>query len=479
MDIKQMRQHRQFPDNIGHETARATFERDYSRLIHSPTFRRLQGKSQIFGAGTGDYYRTRLTHSLEVAQIAREAARSLLRKYPELHSDEADHPGLIIDPEVVECAAISHDFGHPPFGHKGEEVLQGILTKLIDEKVQAALRALPHYTAADVQQIRNEVERKYEHFEGNAHNFRLMMFLEKRENIDGLNLSDAVLLGTNKYPFPGTENKKGLYQHEWAYISYIRDSWSIPYGKKTLEAQLMDLCDDIAYSSHDLEDGIKAGKIQVNETFMHEASNINLIVQKIETLEDQVWRHWSREAIRNKVDEVLTAFLQVWKNKYAICGQDISRTRREVKAYWVSLFVTHLGCITDGDWKKVTFVTEPSSDRIFTEVDEDEDMLRTVSVLKSFAWVTMVSDLRVQRLQKRSAWIITRLWDAFIDSDTSLAIIPSDWLQRFEEDQRKMTPLWTWEHMIVDYIAGMTDAYAEKVYNELYGLKVGSIYDLE
>ncbi|MNJ38872.1 deoxyguanosinetriphosphate triphosphohydrolase-like protein [compost metagenome] len=304
-----------------------------------------------------------------------------------------------------------------------------------------------------------------------------MMFLEKRENIDGLNLSDAVLLGTNKYPFPGTENKKGMYQHEWEYISQIREGWGIPYGKKTLEAQLMDLCDDIAYSSHDLEDGIKAGKIQVHDTFMHEASNINLIVQKIGTLEDQVWKGWSEEAIIQKVDQVLTSFLQVWQDKFNICGQDISRTRREVKAYWVSLFVTHLGCIQDGDWKKVTFVTEQAQDS--TEVYEDEDMLRTVSVLKSFAWVTMVSDLRVQRLQKRSAWIITRLWDAFIDSDTSLAIIPSDWLQRFEQDQRKAKPLWTWEHMIVDYIAGMTDAYAEKVYNELYGLKVGSIYDLE
>lgn len=477
MDISKMRQHRQFPDNIGFETTRATFERDYSRLIHSPTFRRLQGKSQIFGAGTGDYYRTRLTHSLEVAQIAREAARSLLRKYPELHTDEAQHPALIIDPEVVECAAISHDFGHPPFGHKGEEVLQGILSRLINNKVKEALLQLPNYTALDEQKIRSELERKYEHFEGNAHNFRLMMFLEKRENIDGLNLSDAVLLGTNKYPFPGTENKKGMYQHEWEYISQIRDGWGIPYGKKTLEAQLMDLCDDIAYSSHDLEDGIKAGKIQVHDTFMHEASNINLIVQKIGSLEDQVWKGWSEDAITQKVDQVLTSFLQVWQDKFNICGQDISRTRREVKAYWVSLFVTHLGCIDDGDWKKVTFVTEPSQDR--TEVYEDEDMLRTVSVLKSFAWVTMVSDLRVQRLQKRSAWIITRLWDAFIDSDTSLAIIPSDWLQRFEQDQRKAKPLWTWEHMIVDYIAGMTDAYAEKVYNELYGLKVGSIYDLE
>lgn len=176
MNIHELREHRQYPDNIGHENNRATFERDYSRLIHSPTFRRLQGKSQVFGAGTGDYYRTRLTHSLEVAQIAREAARSLLRTYPELAADRAEHPGLVIDPEVVECAAICHDFGHPPFGHKGEEVLDQILEKLIEEKVRTALKG-KQPTPEEEQQTRAAFRQKYEHFEGNAHNFRLMMFL--------------------------------------------------------------------------------------------------------------------------------------------------------------------------------------------------------------------------------------------------------------------------------------------------------------
>ncbi|MEF2967855.1 dNTP triphosphohydrolase [Paenibacillus sp. M1] len=469
MNIQELREHRQYPDNIGQETNRATFERDYSRLIHSPTFRRLQGKSQVFGAGTGDYYRTRLTHSLEVAQIAREAARSMLRAYPAVAADGAEHPGLIIDPEVVECAAISHDFGHPPFGHKGEEVLEHILENLIEDKVKQELegrKASPE----EARRTRDAVRRKYEHFEGNAHNFRLMMFLEKRENIDGLNLSDAVLLGTNKYPFPGTENKKGMYRHEWEYISFIRDQWGIPYGKKTFEAQLMDLCDDIAYSAHDLEDGIKAGKIEVHEHFLFDSHIQRLIVEKIMTLEDAFWAGWTPERIQVKVAEVLTSFLNIWNAKMPICDHDYSRTRREVKAYWVSLFVGSLGVVDDGDWQKVTFVKDGR---------EDEDMLRTVSVLKSFAWVTMIRDLRVQRLQKRSAWVITRLWDAFVDPATSISIIPGDWLRRFERDQRKEKPIWTWEHMIIDYIAGMTDAYAEKIYNELYGLKVGTIYDMD
>ncbi|GIP44102.1 deoxyguanosinetriphosphate triphosphohydrolase-like protein 2 [Paenibacillus sp. J45TS6] len=470
--MDKLREHRQYAEIDKLEGSRATYERDYSRLIHSPTFRRLQGKSQVFGAGTGDYYRTRLTHSLEVAQIAREAARSLLRKYPDAELGRADNPGLVIDPEVVECASIAHDFGHPPFGHKGEEVLDNILTNLVQEKTQSIVdvnktgKASPN----QVQKVTEAMRRKYEHFEGNAHNFRLMMFLEKRENIDGLNLSDAVLLGVNKYPYPGTENKKGMYQHEWQYISDIRSEWKIPKGQKTLEAQLMDLCDDIAYSAHDLEDGIKAGKIEVHEHFLHDPHIKRLIVDKIMTLDDAFWLGWTKEAIEPKVEEVLNSFLRIWEEKIPGCDHDFSRTRREVKAYWVSLFVSSLGIIDTGDWKKVTFVKEGK---------EDLDLLRTVSVLKSFAWVTMIKDLRVQRLQKRSEWILRRLWYAFNDPATSKSIIPSDWLQRYEKDQARPNPIWTWEHMIIDYIAGMTDAFAEKIYNELYGLKVGSIYDLD
>ncbi|UUZ91010.1 HD domain-containing protein [Paenibacillus sp. P25] len=102
---------------------RDEYERDYARLIQSPAFRRLQGKSQVFGAGSGDYYRTRLTHSLEVSQIAREVARRMGRQYRFLGRRE--HPGLMLVPQVVECASLAHDLGHPPFGHKGKRCWTG------------------------------------------------------------------------------------------------------------------------------------------------------------------------------------------------------------------------------------------------------------------------------------------------------------------------------------------------------------------
>ena len=96
-------------ENIHSSEDRDEFEKDYARLIQSPAFRRLQGKSQVFGAGSGDYYRTRLTHSLEVSQIAREVARKLGKNNPFLAKRE--HPGLMMDPEVVECASLAHDSG--------------------------------------------------------------------------------------------------------------------------------------------------------------------------------------------------------------------------------------------------------------------------------------------------------------------------------------------------------------------------------
>ena len=114
---------------------RDEYEKDYARLIQSPSFRRLQGKAQVFGAGSGDYYRTRLTHSLEVSQIAREMAKRLSRTLPFLAFRE--HPGLVLDPEVVEVASLAHDLGHPPFGHKGEEVLNQLMKEDMDLHLKA------------------------------------------------------------------------------------------------------------------------------------------------------------------------------------------------------------------------------------------------------------------------------------------------------------------------------------------------------
>jgi dGTPase len=419
---------------------RDEYEKDYARLIQSPAFRRLQGKSQVFGAGSGDYYRTRLTHSLEVAQIAREVARRMEKTYPFLARKE--HPGLMLDPAVVECAALAHDLGHPPFGHKGEEVLNRLLAE-------------EHGLA----------------YEGNAQNYRILMFLEKRAGSgSGLDLTAATLLGINKYPYSLEEEGriKGVYAMEWEGIHYLREAWAMPKACATLEAQLMDLCDDIAYSTHDIEDGIRAGKILMNPTFFEENRLLDNLIQEILDDRGNIEVGWDRIDMHAMVKQVLADYLTQWETIYAECNREASRTRREMKARWVSRFAHQVGIIDDPKkgWKRVTFVRDGQ---------EDLQLLRTMEILKKLAWVTLIKDFRVQRLQKRSDIMIQRLWDSFKLYETGRLIIPPDWIESYEQHKSK----WSWPRMVADYISGMTDAYAEKVYTELFASKTGSIYEMD
>lgn len=438
MDLRKLRLNELTSVTFSEE--REEYERDYARLIQSPAFRRLQGKSQVFGAGSGDYYRTRLTHSLEVSQIAREVARRLPRQYPFLEKKE--HPGLMMDPTVVECAALAHDLGHPPFGHKGEEVLNSLLAE--------------------------EYGLKYE---GNAQNFRILMFLEKRAGSgSGLDLTAAVLLATNKYPYhidePG--RLKGVYTSEWEAIAELRHKWAMPFEAKTLETQLMDLCDDIAYSTHDIEDGIRAGKIQMNPTFFEDDRLLEHLVQEIIHDEGNSELCWEQVDIKTMVKHVLADYLEQWEEIYQACDRESSRTRREMKARWVSIFAGRVGIIDDPirNWKKVTFVRDGK---------QDFELLRTMEILKKLAWVTLIKDFRVQRLQMRSEIMIRRLWESFIVPETGERIIPPDWIENYEKHKQQ----WSWPRFVADYISGMTDAYAEKVYAELFASKSGSIYEMD
>ncbi len=343
---------------------RLAFERDRDRIIHCAAFRRLEYKTQVFVNHEGDYYRTRLTHSLEVSQIARGIARA-----------------LHLNQDLVETLALAHDLGHTPFGHTGEQVL-------------------------------NRMMQGHGGFEHNRQSLRIVDLLEERyPEFNGLNLSWEV--------------REGIIKHSSAYdkagSTAITDFE--PEQRATLEAQIIDLADEIAYNNHDIDDGLKAGYISLQalsqvelwqETFRSIGQKYPLIGEKRQVL--QTISYLIRDLIQDLVDTTSHNILATGIETLA----DLRNQPQNLAAF-------------------------------------STKMRQKNSELKKFLYKNLYRHHKVELMRVKAERFLTLLFENYTKNPT---LLPQDHQARFDE--------YGTERVICDYIASMTDRYAQDEYKRLY-----------
>lgn len=387
--------------------ARDPFERDYGRIVHSAAFRRLQGKTQVIGSEAGDLHRTRLTHSMEVAQIARGIVIYLNTHDPLLGYD------FSLDVSLLEASALAHDLGHPPFGHHGEQSLHTCMLK-------------------------------YGGFEGNAQSFRILTRIDGNKVV-GLNLTRALLLSIVKYPISINEarNRKphksvppkaNVYDVDKEAFDWMLEPFSkeekIYYTetellddgyKKTIhkswECSILELADDIAYATHDLEDAINLGFISTA-----------------------------------KVLEILSAVpdLQIHELRNEHFKYDLKQLISTLISYFVF-----------GVERKENNL-QTNSPRLKYRVELIPERYQLLKQLKQLVIEEVVNSQSVQTMAWKGRFIVKQLFEAMMNEPN---LLPAN--DRIKQSSGISTL--DVARVVCDYIAGMTDSYAMKVYQQLFG----------
>ncbi len=340
---------------------RTCYQRDRDRIIHSTAFRRLEYKTQVFVNHEGDHYRTRLTHTIEVSQIATTIARALK-----------------LNEDLTESIALAHDIGHTPFGHAGEEAL----AELMEDKGG---------------------------FEHNHQGLKVVDFIEDSyPDFRGLNLT--------------YETREGIVKHRTLYdVPNIDDLVEFePHLSPTVEAQVINVADEIAYNSHDLDDGIKSGYITVKQL-----ENIPLFndiyhsVKKDNISEEKAIARTIRRLIALQTTDVLT------------------ETEKNISEF------------------NIKSIDDVRSHNLI--VNFSPQMLEKQKVLKNFLYKNLYSHYKVLKMQLKARKYVIDLFRRYLEDPRQL---PPDYLTRIEE--------YTPEEVVCDYIAGMTDRFAQDEYERLF-----------
>ena len=424
---------------------RSRYERDRSRVIHSAAFRRLQSKTQVLGIREGDFHRTRLTHTMEVAQIARGIVLRLRQIQPDLWKD--DEESVIPDLPLIETICFCHDLGHPPFGHSGERAL-------------------------------NYVMREHGGFEGNGHSLRLIARLESRKSGYGLDLTRRAILGILKYPAPyseainpnqcepyppvapGLKPPKCFLDTEKQVFTWLLeplsdadrgvltgdDRWSRLPGSekkhgstkyKTIDCSIMEVADDIAYGVHDLEDAIVLGLVTKSELMNRIDKNNNYFMYKSDTDRSiySILEQLFSDDGNNRKEAVGALVNEIISNVFIYCHEHM-----------------------ESDIFKYRCVIKEESKELLT-------------ILKVVARENVIERQQTQTLEHRGRLMIKRLFKAFESDPEKLlsASAKKKYMEASNEDNRK--------RVICDYIAGMTDEYATRMYERLFVPREGTVFD--
>ena len=389
---------------------RSEFEHDRARIIHSAAFRRLQGKTQVFGIYEGDFFRTRLTHSLEVAQIAKGIALT-----------------LGADPDLVEAVCLAHDLGHPPFGHNGERTLHALM-------------------------------RAHGGFEGNAQTLRIVTRLEhKHADYAGLNLTYQTLDGILKYKTcidaSAITNApqgpvKGFYAADRALVeAIVRQTGSGP--QPSLECQIMDVADDIAYSVHDLEDSLKAGLLAPADLRRLPPARVVRAVNAKLTA-------WGRSIDESAVHRELT---RIADRLEQLEQRSLRAGRKMLIRDLIHEFVS------------------PVAHQSHGLIDTDFPNRVRIEALKAFESYKVINNPRVTTLGHKGKEVLQRLFAVLDQGQESIGLFPEDHGEHYEnallngdEAARK--------RVICDFLAGMTDSYALRFYSRLFVPGEGSFYEM-
>ncbi|MEX3009213.1 deoxyguanosinetriphosphate triphosphohydrolase [Hoeflea sp. TYP-13] len=360
---------------------RSEFQRDRDRIIHTTAFRRLKHKTQVFVAHEGDHFRTRLTHTIEVAQIARALARALR-----------------LDEDLAEGVALVHDFGHTPFGHTGEDALDELL-------------------------------KEFGGFDHNAQSLRIVTQLERRyATFDGLNLTWESLEGLVKHNGPLTDSAgEGLHGPvPRPIVDYcaLQDLQLATYA--SLEAQVAAIADDIAYNTHDIDDGLRGGLLS------------------LEMLEDVPF-------LRDLLSDV--------RKRYPDLEE--SRMIHEIMRRQITLMVEDVISVAQENLARVRPQSADevrAADAAFAQFSPS--LKEADKSIKAFLYANMYRHSEVMLVREQAANIVRDLFNAYMDKP---ALMGGHWTEGVESLDRSGTA-----RRVADYLAGMTDTFAIKQHRALF-----------